>query len=66
MWDVADGKLIYGEELDLGNVNCVSISPDEKYLALACGPRGRNLQEANAYVIKMPGRDTRQTTQAGR
>ena len=52
MWDVADGKLIYGEELDLGNVNCVSISPDEKYLALACGPRGRNLQEANAYVIK--------------
>jgi WD40 repeat protein len=64
IWNAADGKLIYGKELELGNINSVAVSPDGKYFALACSPSGRNIQEANAYVLKMPLTDTRQTTRA--
>ena len=66
VWNVADGKLLYGKELDVGNINSVAVSADGRYLAVACSPRGRTLQEANAYIMKMPGTDDRQTTQTRR
>jgi WD40 repeat protein len=54
VWNVAEGKLVYGEELALGPIFSVAVSPDGKLLALGCGPRGRDLQETNGYLLKMP------------
>jgi len=54
VWSVADGKLLHGEELSLGPIYSVAVSPDGKLLALGCGPRGRDLQETNGYILRMP------------
>ncbi|HEV2947979.1 MAG TPA: hypothetical protein VGX70_11410 [Gemmataceae bacterium] len=54
VWNVADGRLLYGEELSLGPIYSAGVSPDGKLLALACGSRGRDLQETNGYILKMP------------
>jgi WD40 repeat protein len=66
VWNVADGKLLYGAELPLGSFYSVAISPDGKLLALACGPRGRQFQEANCYLMKMPELDSKQASDAGK
>jgi len=66
VWNVADGKLLYSEELPLGAIYSVAISPDGKLLALACGPRGRQFQEANCYLMKMPELDSGQASDAGK
>jgi WD40 repeat protein len=39
VWDVAGGKLLYGQELPVGAIYSVAVSPDGERLALACGPR---------------------------
>jgi WD40 repeat protein len=55
VWNVADGKLLYGEELSLGALYAVAVSPDGKRLAVATGVTGGATQQANnAYVLKMP------------
>jgi WD40 repeat protein len=54
VWDLSDGKLIYGEELPLGPIYALAVAPNGKQLAVASGPRGRQLQEANAYLLLMP------------
>jgi WD40 repeat protein len=54
VWSVADGKMVFGEELNIGPIYSVAVSPDSKFLALGCGPRGRDLQETNGYILKMP------------
>ena len=41
VWDVADGRLLSGQELPLGAIYSVAVSPDGERLALACGPRSR-------------------------
>jgi WD40 repeat protein len=52
VWNVADGKLIYGEELPLGSFYSVAISPDGKHLAVGAGRAG---QETNSsYILTMP------------
>jgi WD40 repeat protein len=52
VWNVADGKLLYGEELPLGTLYSVAISPDGKLLAVGAGKAG---QETNSsYILKMP------------
>lgn len=66
VWNVADGRLAYGEELPLGAFYSVAISPDGKLLAVGCGPRGRQYQAVNSYLLKMPESDSRQTSQAGK
>src|SRR5205807_970472 len=45
LWNVADGSLLHGEELPLGPIYSVAVSPNGKLLALACGPRGRQYQD---------------------
>ena len=47
-------QMVYGEELALGAIYSVAVSPDGKLLAIGCGPRGRQLQEVNSYILKMP------------
>jgi WD40 repeat protein len=54
VWDAADGRLLHGEELPLGAIYSVAVSPDSKLLALACGPRARGVQEGNGYLVRMP------------
>jgi WD40 repeat protein len=55
IWEVADGKLLYGEELPLGVLYSVALSPDGKLLALGTGVTGRASAEGNnSYVLKMP------------
>jgi WD40 repeat protein len=60
VWNFADGKMLHGEELSLGAIYSVAVSPDGKTLALACGPRGRQYQEVDCYLLKMPELDKRQ------
>jgi WD40 repeat protein len=54
VWDMNDGKMLYGQELPLGPFHSLSISPDGKSIGLACGPQGRQFQNVNSYVFKMP------------
>src|SRR5262249_49049848 len=52
VWNAADGKLEYGEELPLGTFYSVSLSPDGKHLAIGAGRPG---QETNSsYILTMP------------
>lgn len=55
VWNVADGKMLHGESLPLGPFYSVAVSPDGKFVAVACGPRGRDQQEVDSFVLKMPG-----------
>ncbi len=55
VWNVADGKLLYGEELALGSLYSLSLSPDGKQIALAAGYTGGVTPDANnCYIVKMP------------
>jgi WD40 repeat protein len=62
VWALEDGKMLYGEELPLGPIYAVAVSPDGKFLALGCGPRGRQFQDVNSYLLKMPDLGTRRAS----
>ena len=52
VWNAADGKLEYGEELPLGTFYSVALSPDGQHLAVGAGRTG---QETNSsYILTMP------------
>ena len=52
--DLASGRNLGQFRPRLDGIRRVAFSPDGKRLALACGPRDRQTQEANAYILKMP------------
>jgi WD40 repeat protein len=54
VWNVADGKLIAGAEHAIGPVFGLALSPDGKSLLLGCGPKVRQLSEAEAMIIPLP------------
>jgi WD40 repeat protein len=55
VWNVADGKLLYGEELALGSFKSLAVSPDGKQVAVAAGYTGGATTETNhCYIFKMP------------
>ncbi len=55
VWNVADGKLLYGAEMALGTFYSVAVSPDGKRLAVSAGATGGLPQDANAgYIFKTP------------
>jgi len=54
VWNVADGKLLYGEALPVGAINNLAISPDGTVLGIACGPQTRMATEVNSFLLKMP------------
>ena len=55
VWNMADGKLLYGEGLPMGSFFALAISPDDRLLAIGAGPRGRPTAEFNhTYIMKMP------------
>ena len=53
-WNVADGKLVTGMDVPFGPVFGLAISPDGKNLLLGCGPKVRQIPEAEAMVIPLP------------
>jgi WD40 repeat protein len=53
VWNVADGKLLHSEELPLGPFYSLAVAPDGKTVAVAAGVRSRQVQDANAYILKM-------------
>jgi WD40 repeat protein len=66
VWSIADGKLLHGQELALGAFHAVAVSPDSRFLAVACGPRGPQFPDVDCYIFRMPETDKRQASQAGR
>lgn len=56
VWNVADGKLIAGTEVPFGPVFGLALSPDGKSLLLGCGPKVRQVSEAEAVIIPLPGK----------
>jgi WD40 repeat protein len=56
LWNVADGKLLASESLNLGPFYSLSIAPDGKSVAIGAGPRGRpGASDGNpTYILKMP------------
>ena len=53
VWNVADGKLLYGSELDFGPLTSVDVRPDGSLL-LGCGPKQRGTTDSEAVVIPFP------------
>jgi WD40 repeat protein len=55
VWSVADGKLLYGEEMALGSFYSLALSPDGRQIAVAAGYTGGAVQDANhCYIFRMP------------
>jgi WD40 repeat protein len=54
VWSVADGKLVAGTDIPFGPVYGMALSPDGKNLLLGCGPKVRQVSEAEAVVIPVP------------
>jgi WD40 repeat protein len=55
VWNVADGKRVFGAEQDFGPIHSLAITNDGTRLILGCeAPRGR--PEPDAIVIKFPGK----------
>jgi WD40 repeat protein len=53
VWNPADGKLISGVELALGPFYGVAVTAEGNF-AVACGPRGRQIPQADAVLLKLP------------
>jgi WD40 repeat protein len=66
VWNMADGKLLHGQELPLGPFYSLAVSPDAKFIALACGPRDRQSPESTGYILKMPSPDGKVVSQAAK
>lgn len=56
VWTVADGKRIAGGERDFGPIHGLAITGDGTKLILGCGPRTRTATEAEALIVKTPGK----------
>ncbi len=55
VWNLADGKRVFGAERDYGAIHSMTISNDGTKLALGCAaPRGK--AEAEGLIIKFPGK----------
>ena len=56
VWSVADGKRVSGIDRDAGPLHSLTITPDGTRLILGCGPKSRTATEADALIVKTPGR----------
>jgi WD40 repeat protein len=54
VWSVADGKLVRGQYVQFGPVFGVALSPDGKNMLLGCGPKARQVPEAEAVLLPVP------------
>jgi WD40 repeat protein len=56
VWSVADGKRVFGAERDSGPLHGLAITPDGTRLVIGCGPKSRAQSDAEAIIIKVPGK----------
>ncbi|HEY8505650.1 MAG TPA: WD40 repeat domain-containing protein, partial [Gemmataceae bacterium] len=56
VWNVADGKQLAAVEAPTGAVHGLGVSADGGTLVLACGPKERGRPEADAVILKTPGK----------
>lgn len=59
VWNVPDGKLLYGGEQSLGTLFSLAVSADGKYLAVGAGgsnSSGAEGNKNNVYVMKLPAK----------
>lgn len=54
VWNVADGKMLYGSEMATGPVYSIALSKDGAQILLGCGPRDRQQPPSEALIIPMP------------
>ncbi len=54
VWNVADGKLLFGSDVPTGPVCSVAVSKDGSRLLLGGAPRDRQAPEVEAQIIAMP------------
>jgi WD40 repeat protein len=54
VWAVADGQLIAGTDVASGPAFGLALSPDGKDLLLGCGPKVRQIPEADAVLLSIP------------
>ena len=54
VWSVADGKLVSGQLLAIGPVFGLALSPDGKNVLIGCGPKMRQIPEAEAVLMPLP------------
>jgi WD40 repeat protein len=54
VWSVADGKLVSGKLLSIGPVFGLALMPDGKHMLLGCGPKVRQVPEAEAVLLPVP------------
>jgi WD40 repeat protein len=54
VWNVADGKMLYGAELPSGPVYNLALDKDGKNLLLGCGPQNRQNPATEALVLPLP------------
>ncbi len=56
VWTVADGKLVSGSDAGYGPTFGLSLSPDGKSILLGCGPKQRQVPEAEAIMLPVPAK----------
>jgi uncharacterized protein with WD repeat len=54
VWNVADGKLVSGQLVSFGPVFGLALTPDGKNMLLGCGPKVRQVPEAEAVLVPLP------------
>lgn len=55
VWDTATGKLLSGQELDVGTIFSVALAPDEKTMTIGTGGSVRS-NTHQALIYRVPGR----------
>ncbi|WP_020474009.1 WD40 repeat domain-containing protein [Zavarzinella formosa] len=53
VWNMADGKLVSGTETSTGPIYTLALTPDGKSIIVGCGPKVRQVPEAEALVIPL-------------
>lgn len=54
VWNVADGKMLYGQEQTMGPIYSVVLNKEGTHLLLGCGPPDRQVPEASAVIVPIP------------
>ena len=54
VWNVADGKLVYGSGTTFGPLFGLALAADGRSVLLGCGPKILKTQDAEAVIVALP------------